>query len=369
MSIRRRSASIAGFLFCLCAGALAAPTLSELAQRHQVCAVSVARLHQGQLQRIEHASGCELGRSLPDEPVYQAASLSKTVFAYLVLKLADELGPERFDLDAPLSRYLPQGYWHQRSPARSEPATADLVPASALQALTARQLLQHGSGLPNWSAEALKPEQPAGAWHYSGEGYVLLQAAIEAITGEPLDVLARRRVFDPLQMAHTEFRWNAQRLQADFIDGSAGNGRPMHVRSLLQPRAAFTLYTSAADYARLLAALLAAPPLLQRIQERPLMVDPDLGLRWGLGFGLAAGRDGREPLLWHWGNNPGYRSFVIVSPTSGDAMVLLSSGEQGLELAAPLAEPQFGAPLPLFRFYMLRSGASHWLCKNLGWCH
>ncbi|MDT9001471.1 serine hydrolase domain-containing protein [Paucibacter sp. APW11] len=345
--------------------------LQRLAEQNKVCLIVVARLQHGQLSAVDSASACEQPSASP-EAVFQAASLGKPVFAYGVLKLAERLGKSGFDLDAPLSRYLPQGYLHQHNHARPEPGRADLLPAAALEKITARMILQHGTGLPNWSSEALVPEQPAGRWNYSGEGYLLLQAAIEAISGQPLDVWARQAVFEPLGMTHSDFRWNAERTQPGLVDGHGASGKPLGIKPIQHPRAAFSLYTSAPDYARFLAAVLADKALLKTVLAAPLPVDPQLGLSWGLGWGIAERRAeaGAAPdqLIWHWGSNWGYRAFVAASAQTGDGLVMLSNSENGLALAEPLTLPVLPGSQPLFRFYMLRSGAAHWLCKNLGWC-
>jgi CubicO group peptidase (beta-lactamase class C family) len=66
------------------------------------------------------------------DTVFQAASLSKSAVAYAALRLADA---GMLDLDQPLASYLPDPY-------------APDVPQ--VQAITARQLLSHSSGLQNW---------------------------------------------------------------------------------------------------------------------------------------------------------------------------------------------------------------------------
>src|SRR5262245_41680550 len=69
--------------------------------------------------------------------------------------------------------------------------------------ITVRHVLAHMTGLPNWRrGDRLVPLRPPGVqWGYSGEGYVLLQGAIERVADAPIDVIARERVFAPLAMS------------------------------------------------------------------------------------------------------------------------------------------------------------------------
>src|SRR5688500_14016344 len=74
--------------------------------------------------------------------VFEAASLTKPVFAYAVLRLVDS---GKLDLDTPLVKYLPGRY--------------DVGDDSRLDQITARHVLSHTTGFPNWrprGAETLK---------------------------------------------------------------------------------------------------------------------------------------------------------------------------------------------------------------------
>ena len=180
---------LAACLFSLCfesAGSERPSTdLQTIVERQardkQVCAVSYAAIHAGKLSSSGGANGCDHTRVPTDDSVFQAASLSKPVFAYAVLKLAQE---GSLNLDAPLVSYLPQGYLHIQNPfAFGQPPITDRVVAQEFQAVTARMVLSHTSGLPNWSSDPLAFDfKPGAGWQYSGEGFMLLQRVVELIS-------------------------------------------------------------------------------------------------------------------------------------------------------------------------------------------
>ncbi|GGY00632.1 hypothetical protein GCM10007386_34400 [Pseudoduganella dura] len=295
------------------------------------------------------------------DSVFQAASLSKPVFAYAVLQLAAQ---GKLDLDAPVMSYLPQGYRHRFSPLKAEPA--ELVTDARLSSITARMVLNHTSGLPNWASGPLYFESaPGTAWHYSGEGYLLLQRAVETVTGQPLDRFMAERVFAPLAMHHSSFVLNesiAQRL----LPGTKANGTPRTTMALESPLAAFSLYTTAADYGKFLARLLNDADLLAQSTALPVVADASVGLEWGSGWGIERVRD--DIHIWHWGNNTGYRAFVIASLRTGDGFVMLTSGENGLELAEPVARKVLGVEHKLFQSSMLGTDIVNLLCNTVRLC-
>jgi CubicO group peptidase (beta-lactamase class C family) len=133
---------------------------------------------------------------MQDDSVFEAASLSKPVFAYVMLKLAEE---KVIDLDRPLVEYLRPDYM-------SSHPYVDFI--------TARHVLCHSTGLPNWREkpeEKLTPAfKPGTRFGYSGEGYQWLQFVVERITGAGVDMVMRSRLFGPAGMSLSTFGWNAE---------------------------------------------------------------------------------------------------------------------------------------------------------------
>lgn len=292
-------------------------------------------LSNGSSRRVVHA-----------DSLFQAASLTKPVIAFVALALARE---GKLDLGAPVSRYLPSGYRHRQNPG-SNPPKFDLVEASMLASIPVATLLNHSSGLPNWSGSTLRPGFAAGQrWSYSGEAYVLLHAIISAITGQDIDTVVDNYVFGPLEMRRSGMRLTEG--MRDHLAGSTGWlpwARPIE---FIEANAAASLYTTATDYAKLMAHWVGDDELLALTLARPVSVDQRLGLSWGYGWGMEIAAGG--PYLWQWGNNPGYRAFAMISASSGNGFVLLTNSEQGMKLAEPLARTAIPSEHGAFRFYML----------------
>jgi CubicO group peptidase (beta-lactamase class C family) len=336
--------------------------LQGLAYRYGICDAAVAIVKNRVLRSVESAHGCPGQVAAAPGSVFEAASLSKPVFAYAVLKLVQQ---GRMDLDAPVLSYLPRGYSHRYVAYRAD-SPVELVTDQRLAQVTVRMALNHTAALPNWAGGPLAFQgKPGEKWQYSGEAYVLLQRAVEAVTGEGLAAYMKRTVFDPLGMRRSAFIREAE-LERFMVPGSDFYGNALTPWPFREAVAAFTLYTSAGDYGRFLAALLNDEPALGRIAESPVPVNAKLGLSWGLGWGLAR-REG-ETFLWHWGNNPGYRAFVMVSARTGDGFVMFTNSDKGMVLAEPIGEQVFPGAHRVFRYHLLRDGLSNLLCEVIDVC-
>jgi CubicO group peptidase (beta-lactamase class C family) len=109
------------------------------------------------------------GEPVGTDTLFQAASLSKPVFAYLVIELVNQ---GLLELDRPLTHYWPNEF-----------AGADPL----VDRVTARHVLSHTTGWPNWrpAGEPLPRKfVPGERFGYSGEGYVYLQRVVEHVTGD-----------------------------------------------------------------------------------------------------------------------------------------------------------------------------------------
>ncbi len=197
------------------------------------------------------------GQPLTPDTVMYGASLTKAVFAWTLMQLVDE---GVIDLDRPIGEYLarPLPEYHD---AEIEDRYADyrgLADDPRWQAITPRILLTHSPGFANFGF--LEPDgklrihfDPGSRYAYSGDGLILLQFVLERGLGLDVGAEMQRRVFDRFGMADTGMMW-----RADFADNLAdgwmadGGVEPHDERS--KPRAAGSMDTSIADFARFAAA-------------------------------------------------------------------------------------------------------------------
>ncbi|GAA0353758.1 serine hydrolase domain-containing protein [Streptomyces blastmyceticus] len=175
---------------------------------------AVARVTESSGRTSTYVSGVadtETRSPMPRDGHLRMASNVKSMVATVVLQL---VGEDKLSLDAPLAEHLP-----------------GVVPPSAGDAnkITVRQLLQHTSGLHEYSdglpdhqnfapfahytrddllrlAFAKGPDFPPGTrWKYSNTGYILLGMAIERATGHPWRSEVTTRIFRHAGMRDSYF--------------------------------------------------------------------------------------------------------------------------------------------------------------------
>ncbi|MFD2569243.1 serine hydrolase domain-containing protein [Spirosoma soli] len=278
--------------------------------------------------------------------VFDAASLSKPVFAYAVLQLVEQ---GVLDLDKPLYEYLPY---------------PDVADDERYKKITARMVLSHKTGFPNWRKNRKSNQlsmlfTPGERFSYSGEGFVYLQKVVEKITGKPINDLMTERVFIPLGMSRSSYVWYPA-FDANFALPHGDNGEPEPKFKSEMANMAYSLQTTADDYARFVMAILNNKGLKpstvnqmlspqSRLPQRLFGEDTlSTNLRWGLGFGLESASTGNY--FWHWGDNGAYKCFVAANPTSKQAVIYFTNSSNGLSITQEILEKTIGGQHPAVVF-------------------
>ena len=247
--------------------------------------------------------------------VFEAASLSKPVFAYAVLQLVDE---GVLDLDTPIAEYFEYD---------------DITHDERYRLITPRMVLTHSPGFPNWRprGEQLTIDRDPGTeFSYSGEGFVYLQLAVMNLTGDPLDQLVRRLVFEPLGMSSSSYLWQDMFDERVALPHNAeGEAVRKNKPQRGQGNAAASLHTTAPDFARFMMAVMNGAALRDSTAATMLtsQIDVDTNVTWGLGIGLQDSDAGRS--FWHWGDNFGYKAYTITYPEHGIGVVWFTNSENG----------------------------------------
>ncbi|MDJ0728666.1 MAG: serine hydrolase domain-containing protein [Crocosphaera sp.] len=316
--------------------------IPQLLRQYRVPGLSLAIVKQGQLwwSRGFGVKNRKKRTSVDHNTVFAAASLSKPLFAHAVLKLVEQ---GKLDLDTPLTNYTKKPY----------------IKDPRLKLITARMVLSHSTGFPNWSGNAPVwiEATPGTRFGYSGEGYLYLQRVMEEITQEPLHSYIRRQVLIPMGMANSSYIWEPE-YQGVATDGHNRSGTPQGMRRPKTALSAGSLRTTARDYAQFLMTMMAEgtveSPLLtaNSLQE---MLTPQIKLNstisWGLGWALEKTPQG--DFFWHWGDSSTFTSFTFGSRLLKTGIVILTNSKNGLKICEEIVRLGIGGQHPAFRFQLI----------------
>lgn len=194
---------------------------------------------------------------LQTDTIMYGASLTKVVFAYMVMQLAEE---GAINLDTTIDQYLPRPLPDYKEPEVEAlyARWSDLYGDERWRRLTPRILLTHSSGFANFGF--LEPDgrlrfhfDPGTRYSYSGDGIILLQFVLERGLGLDVGKEIERRVFDRFGMPNSSLIWRAD-FAKNLADGWAldGSTEPHDERSAV--RASGSMDTTIADFARFAAA-------------------------------------------------------------------------------------------------------------------
>lgn len=299
------------------------PRLMEAAN---VPGLSMAVVRDGKVfwQKAFGVKSRRTGEPVDENTMFEAASLTKTVTAYAAMRLVER---GALDLDKPLHEYFPNREY------------AKLAGDDRYKKLTARLVLTHTTGLPNWGDRLTR--DPGLQFGYSGEGFLFLGRAIERISGMPLQDFARREIFEPLEMDRTSYVSN-EAYTRNAAPGHNERGEVSPLRENAEPNGGASLLTTASDYAAFLCALLNARGLRKETIEQmtspqvPVtksrkIAEPFENVFWGWGWGVQPGATGYG--FWHWGDNGDLRAYTVTYKDRREGLVYFANSNNGLAIA------------------------------------
>ena len=328
------------------------PDVPRMLEITRVPGVAVSGLRNGKPFQLVSGMTSASGAAITVNTHFPAASLSKPVFAWAVRDLVKQ---GKLNWTTPLETYLNLGL---DGDARK---------------ITALHVLTHSTGLPNWRFQPDLPLasqfEPGSRWRYSGEGLFLLQRVVEKLVGVPIATYMQDTVLRPFGMTSSSFAWTPE-IQKDAALGHDRNGALLE-RSLafyekrnyetieksgvkplsatyeqivaayqqakspvlpiaMSPNMAGSLQTTAGDYSKFLARVLA--DIQTHADDFKPRVEVNRSIAWALGWGVD--RSFNAPSLFHWGDGPGFKNFCWVQPARKTALVFFTNGDSGAALYA-----------------------------------
>lgn len=210
---------------------------------YQIPGVSLALIKDGGLvyYKTYGVRNTFTGEKVDENTLFEAASITKPVFAFAVQKLAER---GIIDLDKPLYLYLPY---------------PDIESDERYKLMTARHVLTHRTGFPNWrwmnkDGKLNLKFTPGTDYNYSGEGFEYLKMVIEKITGKKVNQVLQEEVVTPIGLYHTFFSRN------DSLIRMVANGHfdmlPTHDELPESPGMAYSMHTEARIFTKFMLYLL-----------------------------------------------------------------------------------------------------------------
>ena len=325
-----------------------------------IAGVVAAVARRGQLVYLKSLGALDRGRGLAmrDDALFRLYSMTRPITSLAVMILWEE---DRFELDDPVSLYLPE---IADQPVFADASDPDMTATRPRRTeMTVEHLLLHTSGLGSRSSSIYRAEQvrlrsitlpqmvnnaarvplfedPGTRWRY-GISTTILGRLVEVWSGMPFDEFLQERIFEPLGMTDTVFRVDAPRADrfgpayrpgpdgelrphaievVPFTDQPAliegGVGLVSTVRDYLRFSQMF-LNGGELDGVRVLQPATVALMTVNRVPDALLPIgfgSPQPGRGWTLGFCVVLDADASslpvpEGTVW-WDGSSGTRFFI-----------------------------------------------------------
>lgn len=275
----------------------------------------------------------EQKKLVTDQTIFEGASLSKSVIAFFVMTYVED---GKLDLDKPLWEYHPY---------------PDIAGDERYKKITARMVLSHRSGFPNWRSDEMDGRlkiyfDPGTDYKYSGEGYQYLAKVlmeIENTDQDGLEDIFQKKIAQPLGLEHTVFLQTSTTKDRKAIPYDENGRRMMPPMNDGEFGAAYSIHSESIDFARWMIALMNRDLLTEEsyneLFKRHSTVPNDKpDIYYTLGFMTPDFPDLGTNIFLHYGNNEGFTSMYILDTEKEWGFIVFTNSEYGQDLGNKLAE-------------------------------
>ncbi len=258
--------------------------------------------------------------------IFQAASITKPVFAYTVLKLAER---GIIDLDKPLYQYLP---------------FKALEGDERYKKMTARHVLSHQTGLPNWGRKLTF--EPGTKYGYSGEGFEYLKRVVEKITKRNILDILDEEVLIPLDMTKNTYFVREAEMYGKAV---LGHHHDLPTTNWIISRVgmARSMYTEANEFSKFVIALINGKGLKKETHQNMFSSQVSIPLNeenpvadWQRSFGLGMLiKDSPYGKCYgHGGSNQYFQSLFEFYKDQEMGFIIFTNNDMGYYLGNDLRE-------------------------------
>ena len=288
--------------------------------------------------RFAHLAGDPETEASDATPLFQVASVSKAFTSVLMLRMAQE---GLIDLHQPIAAHLPSDVQVTTDPSAKERITPWMlsVHASGLPRSVDVVLRERGTSYNGFDRDAFYGRlanatlefEPGEGRQYSNLGYGLLGHVLSLAGGERYQELLRTHVLRPLELGNTTY--------LDYDDPNISKRLPTPHRggagSSTEPRADLSerlvasggLATTAADMARMGAAVLAQPSALLDAEHQAMLLglDPYPPQVNSTPFGSAGTSERLGHIVRKNGGRVGADAYLLLSPEHSLAVAVVTN--------------------------------------------
>ncbi|HEX6224670.1 MAG TPA: serine hydrolase domain-containing protein [Chryseolinea sp.] len=306
--------------------------LTDKMQELGIPGLAMAVINNGKIvyHRTMGYANQEKNQPVSDNTIFEGASLSKSVFAFFVMTYVEE---GKLSLDRPLYEYLPY---------------KDIQHDERYKKITARMVLSHRSGFPNWRRDEsdgkLKLKfEPGTDYLYSGEGYQYLAMVLREIEGtdwKGLEAAFQNKVGKVLRLEHTVFLQTPYTRQYKAAPYNA-EGKPVAGVEDKEFGAAYSIHTEPVDFSKWMVAVMETNVLKPESYSELLKTHSSVpsgafDLYYCLGFMHPEFPIIKSDIYFHSGNNDGFTCWYALDPGKDWGFVLFTNSQFGEDLGEQL---------------------------------